>query len=46
MPLGAPTVSCGKNKAMPAVCNDQTQFFEYQGGFKFKRVSGWVKASA
>lgn len=43
VPLGAPTVKCGKNKAIPAACNDQTQFFEYQGGFKFQRVSGWVK---
>ncbi len=43
VPLGAPTVKCGKNKSIPAACNDQTQFFEYQGGFKFKRVSGWVK---
>jgi branched-chain amino acid transport system substrate-binding protein len=43
VPLGAPTVKCGKNKNIPAACNDQTQFFDYQGGFKFKRVSGWVK---
>jgi branched-chain amino acid transport system substrate-binding protein len=43
VPLGAPTVKCGKNPAIPAACNDQTQFFEYQGGFKFKRVSSWVK---
>ena len=43
VPLGAPTVKCGKNPAIPAACNDQTQFFEYQGGFKFQRVSGWVK---
>ena len=31
VPLGAPTVKCGKYKAIPADCNDQTQFFEYQG---------------
>jgi branched-chain amino acid transport system substrate-binding protein len=43
VPLGAPTVKCGKYPAIPAACNDQTQFFEYQGGFKFKRVSSWVK---
>ncbi len=43
VPLGAPTVKCGKYKAIPADCNDQTQFFEYQGRGKFKRVSGWLK---
>lgn len=43
VPLGAPQVQCGKYKTMPAVCNDQTQFFEYLGGGKFKRVSGWVR---
>ena len=43
VPLGAPTVKCGKDSAIPAACNDQTQFFEYNGGFKFTRVSGWVK---
>ncbi|MGH3143580.1 MAG: ABC transporter substrate-binding protein [Gaiellales bacterium] len=43
VPLGAPSVRCGKIKALPAVCNDQTQFFEYQGAGKCKRVSGWLK---
>ena len=43
VPLGAPTVKCGKNPSIPAACNDQTQFFEYQGAGKFKRVSGWLK---
>jgi branched-chain amino acid transport system substrate-binding protein len=43
VPLGAPTVRCGKIPALPAVCNDQTQFFEYLGGGKFKRVSSWVR---
>lgn len=43
VPLGAPTVRCGKIKALPAVCNDQTQFFEYLGRGKFKRVSSWVR---
>ena len=46
VPLGAPSVQCGKNPALPAVCNDQTQFFEYQGGGKFKRVSSWVRPPA
>jgi branched-chain amino acid transport system substrate-binding protein len=35
-------VRCGKIPALPAVCNDQTQFFEYQGAGKFKRVSSWI----
>ena len=43
VPLGAPTVRCRKYKAIPADCNDQTQFFEYLGAGKFKRVSGWLK---
>jgi branched-chain amino acid transport system substrate-binding protein len=43
VPLGAPSVRCGKYKTLPAVCNDQTQFFEYLGGGKFKRVSSWVR---
>jgi branched-chain amino acid transport system substrate-binding protein len=43
VPLGAPDVKCGKIAALPAVCNDQTQFFQYLGGGKFKRVSGWLR---
>ena len=43
VPLGAPTVRCGKYSALPADCNDQTQFFEYEGAGKFKRVSGWLR---
>jgi branched-chain amino acid transport system substrate-binding protein len=43
VPLGAPSVLCGKYKAMPAVCNDQTQFFQYQGAGKFKRLSSWLR---
>jgi branched-chain amino acid transport system substrate-binding protein len=36
-------VRCGKIKSMPAVCNDQTQYFEYLGQGQFKRVSSWVR---
>jgi branched-chain amino acid transport system substrate-binding protein len=43
VPLGAPEVRCGKYSTMPAVCNDQTQYFEYFGQGKFQRVSGWVR---
>jgi branched-chain amino acid transport system substrate-binding protein len=43
VPLGAPSVRCGKYSNIPAVCNDQTQFFEYGGAGKFTRVSSWVR---
>lgn len=43
VPLGAPSVRCGKYSTMPAVCNDQTQYFEYLGAGKFKRVSSWTR---
>jgi branched-chain amino acid transport system substrate-binding protein len=46
VPLGAPAVQCGKDKAAPAVCNDRTQFFQYQGAFKFKRLTGWIRPPA
>jgi ABC-type branched-subunit amino acid transport system substrate-binding protein len=46
VPLGAPTVQCGKYRSMPAVCNDQTQFFQYLGKGVFKRVSSWVRPPA
>lgn len=42
VPLGAPTVKCGIYPAIPAACNNQTQFFEYFGQGRFKRVSGWL----
>ena len=42
VPLGAPTVKCPVYPAIPAPCNNQTQFFEYFGQGKFKRVSGWL----
>ena len=35
--LGAPSLQCGKYPAEPAACNDQAQFFQYQGAGKFKR---------
>jgi branched-chain amino acid transport system substrate-binding protein len=46
VPLGAPSVRCGKDPNLPAACNDQTQFFQYLGRGKFKRVSGWVRPPA
>jgi branched-chain amino acid transport system substrate-binding protein len=41
--LGAPSLQCGKYDDAPAVCNDQVQFFHYEGQFKFTRVSGWLR---
>jgi branched-chain amino acid transport system substrate-binding protein len=41
--FGAPQVQCGKYPDAPAVCNDQTQFFKYEGKGQFKRSSGFVR---
>lgn len=41
--LGAPALQCGKYSAAPAVCNDRTQFFQYQGKHKFTKVAGWLQ---
>jgi branched-chain amino acid transport system substrate-binding protein len=39
--LGAPSLQCGKYPDAPAVCNDQIQFFNYEG--QFGRVSEWLR---
>ena len=44
--LGAPSLQCGKYKTEPAACNDQTQFFQYQGKGVFKRLTGWLRPPA
>jgi branched-chain amino acid transport system substrate-binding protein len=44
--LGAPSLQCGKYSEAPAVCNDQVQFFNYEGQFKFARVSEWLRPPA
>ena len=41
--LGAPSLNCGKYPAEPAACNDQTQFFQYLGAGKFKRLTGFLR---
>ena len=41
--LGAPSLQCAKYPTEPAACNDQTQFFQYQGAGKFKRVTPWLR---
>jgi branched-chain amino acid transport system substrate-binding protein len=44
--LGAPQLQCGKYTDAPAVCNDQTQFFNYAGKGQFTKVSGWLRPPA
>lgn len=44
--LGAPELRCGKYTDAPAVCNDQVQFFNYQGNRQFTKVSGWLTPPA
>jgi branched-chain amino acid transport system substrate-binding protein len=41
--FGAPSLQCGKYPEAPAVCNDQTKFFKYDGKGKFVRASGFVR---
>jgi branched-chain amino acid transport system substrate-binding protein len=41
--LGAPSLQCGKYPNEPAACNDQTQFFQYMGAGKFKRITGFLR---
>ncbi|HEV8461563.1 MAG TPA: ABC transporter substrate-binding protein [Gaiellaceae bacterium] len=41
--LGAPSLQCGKYKTEPAACNDQTQFFQYEGKGVFHRLTGWLR---
>jgi branched-chain amino acid transport system substrate-binding protein len=44
--LGAPSLDCGQFSSAPAVCNDQAQFFEYNGKNSFTKVAGWTKPPA
>jgi branched-chain amino acid transport system substrate-binding protein len=44
--LGAPALDCGQFASAPAVCNDQVQFFDYQGKNQFTKVAGWTKPPA
>jgi branched-chain amino acid transport system substrate-binding protein len=41
---GAPTVECGKYPEAPAICNDQTKFFNYEGKGKFTPAGGWQRS--
>jgi branched-chain amino acid transport system substrate-binding protein len=42
MVLGSPSIQCGKYKKSPAVCNDYTQFYRYNGKGTFKKAGDWV----
>jgi branched-chain amino acid transport system substrate-binding protein len=44
--LGAPSLNCGKYKTEPAACNDQAQFFKYEGKGVFTRLTGWLRPPA
>ena len=42
--LAAPEVACGKaSPGEPAVCGNETQFYNYLGKGKWKAASGWLK---
>jgi branched-chain amino acid transport system substrate-binding protein len=42
--LAAPEVACGKaSPGEPAVCGNETQFYNYLGQGKWKAASGWLK---
>jgi hypothetical protein len=40
--LGAPALDCGQFSSAPAVCNDRTQFFQYEGKNKWAKAAGWL----
>ena len=42
--FGAPTLECGKYPEAPAICNDQTKFFNYEGKGKFTPAGGWQRS--
>jgi branched-chain amino acid transport system substrate-binding protein len=44
--LGAPALDCGQFASAPAVCNNQVQFFDYEGKNQFTKVAGWTKPPA
>ncbi|HEY6797291.1 MAG TPA: ABC transporter substrate-binding protein, partial [Kineosporiaceae bacterium] len=44
--MGAPEVKCGKYTDAPAVCNDRSKFYTYQGKGAFTPVAGWLEPPA
>ena len=49
LPMGAPTLDCGYDPNAPAVCNNQTKFYQYNGGLfegnpdAFTAASDWLR---
>jgi branched-chain amino acid transport system substrate-binding protein len=41
--LGAPELQCGKYEDAPAICNDRTQFFSYEGKNHFEKAADWLQ---
>jgi branched-chain amino acid transport system substrate-binding protein len=41
--MGPPSLQCGKYPKAPAVCNDQSQFYDYKGKGKFEKVAEWLR---
>jgi len=41
---GAPVLQCGKYPEAPAICNDQTKFYNYEGKGKFTPAGGWQRS--
>ncbi len=44
VPLGAPSLECGKDPEAPAVCNDQSQFFTYLGELAWDKKASWLRS--
>jgi branched-chain amino acid transport system substrate-binding protein len=40
--LGSPALECGKYPEAPAVCNDYTQFYKYNGGGEWEHAGDFV----
>src|ERR671914_3001898 len=41
--LGAPELQCNKYEDAPAICNDRTQFFTYEGKNHFEKAADWLQ---
>jgi branched-chain amino acid transport system substrate-binding protein len=41
--LGAPELQCEKYEDAPAICNDRTQFFTYEGENHFEKAADWLQ---
>jgi branched-chain amino acid transport system substrate-binding protein len=44
--LGAPALACGKYPSAPGICNDRSQFFEYEGKNMWVKAAGWLQPPA